>query len=232
MLYMDSVVRQHGTLACSPLTVATTLFAIVVVLTLLSVAGHAWQYFYGTDHLVQLVRLFNLSGEANIPTWLSSVTLFSCAVQLWGIGDDEQRYGERRFRTHWWALALGFMYISLDEVAQIHELSIEPLRERFQLRGLLYEAWVVPATVVVLLLLLTYRRFLAHLPPSMRVLFIVSAAVYLSGALGMEFVSGFVADYHLDKTILRGGLATLEDFLELSGSTLFLYALLLHRAPG
>jgi hypothetical protein len=221
---------DDSSLRSSPLGVATALFAVTIVLALLSVAGHAVQYLYGTGRLAHFVRLFNLSGEGNIPTWFSAIVLFSCAAQLWGIAEDERRHGERRFRTHWRILALGFLYISLDEVAQLHELSIQPLRERFQLRGPLYEGWVVPAILIVLLFLVAYRRFLIHLSPSLRRLFIVSGTVYLSGALGMELVGGVLVDYHADETILRGAVATLEELLELSGIILFLYALLVHRA--
>ena len=215
--------------ALSPFTVAAALLTLVVILTAISVTGHGLQYFYGTDRFVQFVRLFNLSGEGNIPAWFSSILLFSSALLLHDIAVAERNRGKRRFLKHWWALAIGFVYISMDEAAQIHELSIEPLRERFHTRGLLYEAWIVPATVVVVLLLVIYRRFLAHLPAATRLLFIVSGAVYVTGALGIESVSGYVADYHPDSIVVRGGLATLEDFLEMCGIVLFLYALLMYR---
>jgi hypothetical protein len=213
----------------SPLDVGRALFTVVVVLTALSVTGHGLQYFYGTHRFLQYVRLFNISGEANIPTWFTSIALFSSAILLSGIANQERERGEQRFLRHWWVLVLGFVYISLDEVAQIHELAIEPLRNRFGTRGVLYHAWVIPATGIVVLLLLGYVRFLAHLPPAIRQLFIASGAVYVGGALGLEFVSGYVDDFHPGKTLTRGALATLEDFLEMSGVVLFIYSLMMYR---
>jgi hypothetical protein len=147
---------------------------VVLVLTALSLTAHGLRYAYGDEHLVQFVRLFNLSGEANIPTWFTSIMLFSSAALLSGIAEEERRRGERRFLRHWWVLAMGLTYISLDEVAQIHELTIEPLRDRLHTRGLLYDAWVIPASVLVVLVVVAYRRFLAHLPPQTRLGFILS----------------------------------------------------------
>jgi hypothetical protein len=191
---------------------------------------HGLQYFYGTNHFVQFVRLFNISGEANIPTWFTSIMLFWSAALLRAIAQEERDRGERRFLRHWLVLAMGLTYISMDEVAQIHEIAIQPLRDRFDARGFLYEAWVVPASVLVVLVLVGYLRFLARLPPETRLGFVLSGGVYVVGALGMELVSGYLADYHPDQTVLRGALATLEDFLEMFGIVLFIYTLLTYRA--
>jgi hypothetical protein len=216
----------------SAMTVAKALLAVVLVLTALSLTAHGLRYAYGDEHFVEFARLFNLSGEANIPTWFTSIILFSSAALLSGIAEEERQRGERRFLRHWWVLAMGFTYISLDEVAQIHELTIEPLRDRLHTRGLLYDAWVIPASVLVVLVLVTYRRFLARLPPRTRLGLIWSGAIYVSGALGVEVVSAYVADYHPDETVLRGALATLEDFLEMCGIVLLIYTLMTYRAPG
>jgi hypothetical protein len=165
----------------SPSLVAKALFTLVVVLTALSVTGHAVQYLYGTHRVVQFVRLFNISGESNIPTWFTAIALFSSAVLLGRIAHQEKERGDRGFLRHWWALVLGFVYISMDEVAQIHELTIQPLREHFGARGIFYHAWVIPATGIIALLLLAFRRFLAHLPPAIRRLFIISGGLHKRG---------------------------------------------------
>jgi hypothetical protein len=48
--------------------------------------------------------------------------------------------------------------------------------------------------------------------------------------VGVEPVSSYLVDYHPDQIVLRGGLATLEDFLEMTGVVVFIYALLAYQA--
>lgn len=114
--------------------------AIILGLTALSVTAGVLRYLYGDDRFVEFTRLFLLSGEANVPTWFSSVLLFSAAALVGGAEERERRRGERRYLRHWWVLAAGLLYISLDEVAQIHELASEPLRELLNTGGILYHA--------------------------------------------------------------------------------------------
>ncbi len=205
------------------------LFATALLLTFLSVLGHGLQYFYGPDRFVQFVRLFNISGEANVPTWFTAMLLAYNAQLAAHIGAGQEMRGTRDFVVHWYVLALAFAYISLDEVAQIHEQAIDPLRARFQATGVLYFAWVIPAGVILGLLAVAYLRFLSRLPRQTRVGLVVSAVVYVTGAFGMELVTGYLAYHHPDQILLQGGFSTLEDLLEMSGLVLCIYTLLDYR---
>jgi hypothetical protein len=212
------------------MTVAQALLAVVFALTAFSLTAHGLRYIYGDDHFVQFVRLFSVAREANIPTWFSSIMLFSAAALLSGIAEDERKHGKRRFLRHWWVLAIGLLYMSLDEVAMIHELTVRPLRDLLHTRGFLYDAWLIPASVIVVLVPVAYVRFLTHLPSRIRLGFILSGATYVAGALGIEFVGSYLTDYYPDERVLRGAFAALEEFLEMSGIVLLIYTLLTHRA--
>lgn len=59
---------------------------------------------------------FDLDGESNLPTWVSS-TIFSLAGAL-AIGNYMLKNKEKTF---WLVLGLCCLFISLDEIAQIHE---------------------------------------------------------------------------------------------------------------
>jgi hypothetical protein len=214
----------------SPPAAAKSLLAVVFVLTALSLTAHGLRYIYGNEHFVQFVRLFSVAREANIPTWFTAIMLFSAAALLSGIAEDERQQGKRRFLRHWWVLAVGFLYMSLDEVAMIHELTMRPLRDLLHTRGLLYDAWLIPASVIVVLVPVAYARFLTDLPSRIRLGFILSGAIYVAGALGIEFVGSYLTDYHPEERLLRGAFATLEEFLEMSGIVLFVSTLLMHRA--
>jgi hypothetical protein len=216
------------TISISPLKIALGMLVIVVLLTILSTIGHAVQYFYGEEVFVQYVRLFNIAGEANIPTWFSSFSLAACGLLFFLIAALRKANGQLRFLAHWRILGVIFIYIAIDEFSWIHEIAIEPLRETFNTGGIFYFAWVIPATILMVIFLLAYRRFVFHLPPQTRWLLVASGVVYVTGALGMEFVDGYLADYHTGQTLLRGGVATLEEILEMTGFTLLAFTLLNH----
>jgi hypothetical protein len=208
-----------------PKKITVILFLIAIGLTVLSISGHALQYYFGHGHFTEFVRLFNISGEANMPTWFDSAMLLVCSILLAAIAHAKMSQGES-FALHWWALSLIFLCISLDETAQIHEILIDPLRSLFRARGLFYFAWVIPFGVFLIIFILAYLRFLANLPTESRRLFLISGLVYTGGALGTEMVSGVVIDYYPDQTLIRGGVSTLEDFLQMMGEILFIYTLL------
>ena len=83
------------------------------------------------------VRLFILSGEANIPSWYASSTLLLCSILLAMIACGKKRAGDS-YLMHWSALSVIFLFLSLDEAAMIHEMTIKPLQTHFNASGFLY----------------------------------------------------------------------------------------------
>ena len=59
---------------------------------------------------------------------------------------------------------------------------------------------------------------------------IASAALFLGGAVGLEMVGGSVAETEGIESLRYRLLANLEEGLELAGTLLFIYALLLEEA--
>ena len=120
-----------------------------------------------------LVRLAWVDGEGNIPAWYSASLFLLGSLLLAAIASGRrQQRGEHV--AHWTVLSLIFAFLSLDETASLHELSIAPLRDSFGATGLLYYGWIVPAAVCVVLFVLAYLAFLARLPPRTRRLFVVA----------------------------------------------------------
>ena len=73
-----------------------------------------------TGHpLYLLPRVFDMGGEANVPASLSAVYLLLAAVLL-AVVTAEARRARRGFVRAWGVLAAGFVYLSLDEAAEIH----------------------------------------------------------------------------------------------------------------
>jgi len=115
---------------------------------------------------------------------------------------------------------------AIDEAAQIHDMVTYLVRRStFHPRGFFYYAWVIPFGIFVLIFVLAYLQFLAHLPTKTRWLFITAGALYAGGALGMEMVAGFYRSLYWEKDALYVMQTIVEEFLEMTGIVVFVYAL-------
>ena len=54
----------------------------------------------------------------------------------------------------------------------------------FDFDGVLYFGWVIPASVLVSIFVLSYLKFLAHLPAITRFRFVRAGAIFVGGAMG------------------------------------------------
>lgn len=169
-----------------------------------------------------LVGLFSLSYEGNLPTWYSSSLLLACAITLGVIAPS----ASPRQRRYWSLLAAVFGYLSIDEAVGLHE----QLNELVHLGGPLYFGWILPAGIAVLLLGLAYLRFLWQLPAETRRRFVLAGVLYVGGALVMEIPLGLWTEAHGDAGLGYSLIDFVEELLEMIGATLFLLALLRHAA--
>ena len=209
---------------------AAALGLIVVILVAASLGATSLSFAQIENHFLRevrdsVVRLAWVDGEGNIPTWYSSSLLLLCSVLLATIA-AAQRQQRGRHVVGWLILALVFVFLSLDETAQLHELSIAPLRALFGTTGFLYYAWIVPAGICVVLFVSGYLRFLAELPERTRRLFLVAGVIFVGGALGVEAVSGNQASLHGEQNLTYHLIITVEELFEMAAIIVFIYALL------
>jgi hypothetical protein len=214
----------------SPRRCALSLVLVVALIIVASVASSFLSFAQISDPFLRevresVVRLVWVDGEGNIPAWYSAVLLLLCALLL-GTITFAQKYQNDGKLSGWAFLTLIFLFLSVDEIAQFHELSIVPLRDRFEMSGFLYYAWILPAALCVTLFALGYLKFLSRLPAVTRQLFLLAGAVYIAGALGVEAISGKQASLHGEQNPTYHAIITIEELLEMLGITLFLYALL------
>ncbi|MBE2221659.1 MAG: hypothetical protein IAF02_08975 [Anaerolineae bacterium] len=178
-----------------------------------------------SDMLVSFLDLFSVNAEQTLPTWYATILLFVSAVLLGVI--TAVKHQNHDPQTHYWAgLALIFLYLSIDEGAVIHELFSTPLETLFNTSGYLAFAWLILFVPLLILFALLYLRFLFHLPPRIRNLFILAGACYVGGAVIVEAISA--NRYSLDGGVSLPYLTigTVEELLEMWGVVLFIYALL------
>lgn len=205
--------------------VASIRRALVVALIAIALAGLAVELLHhgplpALDE--EIIALFSLSWEANLPTWYSTALLLACAATLAFIGraDVPGQTG------YWRLLAAVFLYLSIDEAVGLHE----QLNGLVELGGPFYFSWIIPAGAVVLVLGLAYLRFLGRLPADTRRRFVLAGALYLAGALLMEIPLGLWTEAHGDADLGYALIDFVEETLEMIGATLFLLALVRHAA--
>jgi hypothetical protein len=131
-----------------------------------------------------------------------------------------------RYGRHWAGLALVFLFLALDEAAAVHEQLIDPVRDALGTGGALLHAWIVPYGIALGLLLVGYVPFLRSLPRRTFRLMLLSGAIYVGGAIGMEMVGGYAWDRHPVRGVPIIAIMALEETLEMVGLAIFAYALL------
>jgi hypothetical protein len=179
----------------------------------------------GHDFVFGIVPLFDFNEEMNVPTFYSSIVMVVAAALLALIATEHRKKGERHLA--WYGLAAIFAFLAFDENAGIHELLQDPASNIVAATGFLFHAWIVPYGIALIVLVAAYLRFLVSLPRQAARLFVISGLTFVAGALGFESLGGS----HLE---LNGAnmsyhvLTTIEEFLEMSGIALFIYALLVY----
>ena len=210
---------------------ARKLFLTLICIELMLVVA------YGTDAWVQspteqLHALIDLDAEGNLPTWFSSFQLALIAISFWVLAArtrDSQRPSRRFLR----ACGGFFLLLSIDETAMMHERITASLGSR-------YIDWV-PAylgnhVVEAILYMLILIACLAAAYPHLRGLWHMSrvasmiaaggCVVYVTGAAVLETVGYKMLSAGASLTLYRVEVAA-EEFFEMLGASLILYAVLL-----
>lgn len=214
-----------------PTAITRSLGIVTLLLVVAGVAGQLSKYLLGHDNVMGLVPLFYVDNEENIPNFFSMSLLLFAALLLAVIA----RLNRQR-RTPWvwnWSiLSFGFCLMAYDEAFQLHETLTRPVEALLGNGhlGMFHFAWVVPGIALVVVLGLSYLKFLWHLPADSRIAFLVAAAIYLGGAIGFEMIGGSYADTHGIQNMTYSMLATIEETLEMVGAIVFIRALLIYIA--
>jgi len=204
------------------------LLTITIVLNLLGLLRSIFEYVLGFEFGYELLEVFDLNDEQNIPAWYASAILLLCSLIIYLIYLYKQSHQDK-YRQHWLWLGIIFAYLSLDEAISIHENF--KLRFLFAKDHILYnDSWVIVAGILVAIFVLSYRRFLQHLPHKFSQLFFLSGFIYVLGSGGMEVVGSFTQNFYGKASMVHAVAIVLEEFLEMIGIVLFIHTLLLYAS--
>jgi hypothetical protein len=137
------------------------------------------------------------------------------------------RIQDGRRRRVWWFLSSLFVFLTFDELFEVHETLIKPLRNAWDLEGVFYFAWVLVYGPAVVLLAIVFLPLWFRLKSIHRLRLAASALLYVVGAIGFEMLGGarYQASGH-EGDIIYALLYTAEESLEMAGLIVFVASLL------
>lgn len=174
---------------------------------------------FGVDIPWDLHLVFDVDGEPTVPTWYSSMALLFGAMLALLIARERRRAGDRD-AGYWHWLAAGIMFLSLDEIAALHEM----------VNTFVDVEWTIWGGALLVTVGLIFIPFLMRLQARTRIRLVVAGFVFAAGAVVVEHLSG-PEYFHYDMDSIQYAYMTaLEEGLEMSGGVLIIRALLLEMA--
>lgn len=189
-----------------------------------------WQIIAQGSHsdnrvITDIAHRFGLDDELSVPTWLTSMMALIVAGLSWLIAKAQKSVDAK---IGWLLISLVGLFISVDEVASLHELLLQSLHILAQFgdgQTFADNAWLLVLPFIIVAVIFGTRYLKKALPRDTFLNLVIAGVVYLSGALVVEFLS-----IQIDKsTLMYGiGMVVLEEGLELLGIWLVIRALLKH----
>lgn len=178
------------------------------------------------------LRHFALDGEHNVSAWFTSALMLAGALASIFLSTLDRPSGGARegsgLSAYWLGLGLLFVAMSVDESASFHEAFITILAGLGQYSDFLHFAWVVPGAIFVIAFVALYARFLLRVPPKVALGLIAAGAVFVTGALVLEIIDGWVMMNYGEESALYIAGYCLEDSLEIIGVMMFVQVVAAH----
>lgn len=228
--------RDDGYEASTPVEVLDTarLHRLIALLLALIVAGEAWTVLVvpalGLDGALigrASTRLLGLNSEGGLPAAFSFLLLLSAGASLAftaKVAVDEPSFV--RYRGRWLVMSLALIAVAFDEAFAIHEELIDYMRYNFGLSGPFSYGWIIPYGIAAAALCVLMIRPLRALPSRVRTLMLVGGVCYVSGAVGMEMVGGWLETNAAPQALYQLEVVV-EELAEMIGIWTFLGAVLL-----
>lgn len=183
-------------------------------------------FVYGYSYRT-LFKIFNFNDEANIPTYYSVMAILFAALLLLIVG-MLKRVNKVKDGNFWIALSGIFTFLAYDEAAEVHENFNNLVRPYLPESSydFLYWAWVVPYAVLTIAVVFSFAAFLFRLPRKTALYFMVSGAIFVTGAIGLELFNSYYWINEGQKSLGLHLAFTLEELFEMTGIALFIYSIL------
>lgn len=169
-------------------------------------------------------KYFNFDRERNIPAYFSTVLLLFIAALLFLTYLLKSNGRKIKGATNWLFLSLTFLFLSIDENIQIHEVIGRFVKKMLpqDFADYVLWAWVLPYIILFIGIAAYFGKFVLSLPGQTRNLFILSGFLYIAGAVGFDILQGhFHSDFVYNRIFY-----SMEESMEMGCAILFIHALL------
>lgn len=193
-----------------------------------------------------LKDLFDITKEANIPTWFSSTQALVLGLLAWIFARQRTGLTQNQSATGWYVIAVFFCYLGIDDATQLHERVASTLSASAesgeagnwlvdQFLGFSSYYWQFLFVPVFGLIAIYMFLFLYRVFAGWKNLFIFSSGIALYViAVVLDYIEGidhwvrWIADnsFYLESQVTHF-LRALEEFLEMLGTSLILFSFLL-----
>lgn len=221
----DTAVKSKSLLTVSAARVWSFIVYGIPLLAVLSVVSSLTKENTDSRVIAEIADRFILNRESSIPTILSFILMmFAAQLSLMNYFHYKRRV-KSLLNAYWIAVALLFLFLAYDELAQIHE----NLRS-ITFGGILADqSWVFVGIPIVVAVGVFMAPFLLAKPRELKVAFVVGGAIFITGAIGFEVLGGVFLASHDNETVYML-ITVIEESLELAGLSYVNYALLKHAA--
>ena len=176
-----------------------------------------------------MIDIFDLDTEASFGTYYSAIALLFVGRLLWQHAKITKRRGE--IWCWWWfVLAVGFHWLSIDEIMAGHEVLNEHKSVVARETGEDRVRWTADGAVVAGFVGVAFLPFLWQLRWRLAIFSILGGALYLGGALGVEQATDKYQDWGMLGTTEYLMWVALEEGMEMMGPVVFLAGLLPYLA--
>ncbi len=224
--------EQYGVVCLLPVNLVAFFSTLMILILVSGTLANVTIYHGGFEpdgSLVHVLKRFDLGHEPSIPNFYSAVAILICALFLGLIGYLEKQKQVKDY-LNWYFLGVIFVGLALDESAMIHEMANTAIGYYISTSGVLFLPWVIAGAIFALLVAIKFIPFVARKSRRTIKLFVIAGAVFVAGALGMEMVASLVFDHAGSEEMGVTSYAhtisqSIEEFLEMLGIIIFMYAL-------
>lgn len=172
-----------------------------------------------------LRRVTDLGEEANIPTLFSVGLLLLASCLSFLIARAERLAGPvPPGLASWRLLGLLLFLMAADEFLMLHETANGLLERAWTISGVYM--WIIPGALVVLWFIILFLKFFRSLPGVVRRLLVLSLALFVGGAIGVEIFEGLNLSFTQEPEVRAILLTNTQETLEMVGEVVLLQALL------
>lgn len=178
-----------------------------------------------SDSFGYLAVIFDFDRATNISTWYQSA-LFLLSTILLNLIALIKKGTKNKFYLHWFILSVVPLFLSLDKMLSFHTVFIEIGRKISETSGAVHYFGVALCVGLIYTIILLYLTLHDDIPKSTQLLILISSAIYVEGAVGIELIRARLADLPQHSHIFYLLILTLKEFLETISIIVFIYALI------